>query len=419
MKAKIDELLDGDIIERVEGPTTWAGPVVVAPKPSCEIRLCVDMRRANEAIIRERLPIPTIDEVLEELNGSTVFSKLDLRYGFHQVELHADSRDITTFVTHDGLFRYKRLSFGVNAAPEKYQHIISQVIADIKGVVNIADDLIVHGKTVVEHDQSLRKLLARLEEKNLTLNGEKCTFGMGKVVFMGILLSKHGIGPIEEKVRAVKEATRPTSASEVRSFLGLVGFSSRFIPHFATKAEPLRVLCRKDEKFLWGKAQEEAFNTLKEDLAGASMLAYYDRGAPTEVIADASPVGLGAVLVQEVDGERRAVCYASRSLSDTERRYSQTEKEALVLVWSCERFNLYLYGLPEFDLVTDHQALKTIYGPTSKPSVRIERWVLRLQPCNYRVRYVTSRENIADALSRLTKIPASKGYVQDEEYWVK
>ena len=172
----------------------------------------------------------------------------------------------------------------------------------------------------MEHDQSLRKLLARLEEKNLTLNGEKCTFGMGKVVFMGILLSKHGTGPTEEKVRAVKEATRPTSASEVRSFLGPVGFSSRFIPDFATKAEPLRVLCRKDEKFLWGKAQEEAFNTLKENLAGASMLAYYDWGAPTEVITDPSPVGLGAVLVQEVDGERRAVCYASRSLSDTERR---------------------------------------------------------------------------------------------------
>jgi len=108
--------------------------------------------------------------------GGTV----DLRHGFHQVELHTDSRDITTFVTHDGFFRYKRLSFGVNAAPKKYQHIISQVIADIEGVVNIADDLIVHGKTVVEHDQNLHKLLARLEEKNLTLNGEKCTFGMVK-----------------------------------------------------------------------------------------------------------------------------------------------------------------------------------------------------------------------------------------------
>ena len=199
MKVKIDELLEGDIIERVEGPTACASPVVVAPKPSGEIRLCVDMRRANEAIIPECLPIPTVDEVLEELDGSTVFSKVDLRHGFHQVELPADSTDITTFETHDGLFRYKRLSFGVNAAPEKYQHIISQVRADIEGVVNIADDLIVHGKTVAEHDQSLHKLLDRLEEKNLTLNGETCTFGMGKVVFMGILLSKHGIGPTEER----------------------------------------------------------------------------------------------------------------------------------------------------------------------------------------------------------------------------
>ena len=156
MKAKIDELLDGDIIERVVGPTTWASPVVVAPKPSGEIRLCVHMRRPNEAIIRERLRIPTVDEVLEELNGSTVFSKLGLRHGFHQVELHTDSTDITTFVTHDGLFRHERLRFGVDAAPEKYQPIIIQVIADIERVVNIANDLIVHGKTVVEHDQSLR-----------------------------------------------------------------------------------------------------------------------------------------------------------------------------------------------------------------------------------------------------------------------
>ena len=133
-----------------------------------------------------------------------------------------------------------------------------------------------------------------------------------------------------------------------------------------------------------------------------------------EVITDASPVGLGVVLVQEEDGEHHAVCYASRRLSDTEHQYIQTEKEALALVWSCQRFHFYLCGLPEFDLVTD-QALKTTYGPNLKPSTRIEPWVLQLQPFNYKIHYVTSRENIADALSRLTKISASKGYVQDEE----
>ena len=238
---------------------------------------------------------------------------------------------------------------------------------------------------------------------------------MGKVVFMGIILSQHGIGPTEEKVRVVVEASRPTSPSEVKSFLGLVGFSARFIPDFATVAEPLRALIRKGEKFEWNEEEEQAFQTLKQKLAGASMLAYFDRDAHTRVIADASPVSLGAVLMQEVKGQSRAVCYASRSLSDTERRYSQTEKEALALVWACERFNLYLCG-PRFDLVTDHQALKTIYGPRSKPSARIERWILRLQPFNYKVIYVPSRENIADALSRLTKVLASRGYVHDEEY---
>ena len=142
--AKVNELLENDIIERVERPTTWISPVVVAPKPSGDIRLCVDMRRANEAIVRERLPIPTVDEVLESLNGSTVFSKLDLRWGFHQIELEPNSRDITSFATDDGIFRYKRFSFGVNAAPEKYQHIITQTMAGLKGVANIVDDFVVH-----------------------------------------------------------------------------------------------------------------------------------------------------------------------------------------------------------------------------------------------------------------------------------
>ncbi|PFX13288.1 Retrovirus-related Pol polyprotein [Stylophora pistillata] len=414
--AKVNELLEKDIIEKVEGPTVWVSPVVVAPKPSGDIRLCVDMRRANEAIIRERLPIPTIDEVLESLNGSGVFSKLDLRWGFHQIELDPDSRDITAFTTHDGIFRYKRLSFGVNAAPEKYQHIITQSMAGLQGVSNIADDLIVHGRDTEEHDKNLHSVLQRLSEKQLTLNAEKCTFRMTKVVFMGLLLSKHGIGPTEEKVRAVAEASQPQTPSEVRSFLGLVGFSARFIPDFATTADPLRKLARKGEPFVWGKEQEQSFQRLKSQVASAPVLAYFDKDTPTRVIADASPVGLGAVLVQEKNGESRAICYASRSLSQVERRYSQTEKEALALVWACERFHLYLYGLPQFDLVTDHEALKVIYSRKSKPSARIERWVLRLQPYNYQVCYVPSRKNIADALSRLTKIPASDNSAEDDGY---
>ena len=154
---------------------------------------------------------------------------------------------------------------------------------------------------------------------------------------------------------------------------------------------------------------------MKRQIVSAPVLAYFDKEAHTQIIADASPVGLGAVLIQEKIGERRAICYASRTLSNVERRYSQTEREALALVWACERFHLYVYGLPKFDRVTDHEALKVIYSTKSKPSARIELWVLRLQPYNYHVCYVSSRENIADALSRLTKIVASDQSQDDDE----
>ena len=274
-------------------------------------------------------------------------------------------------------------------------------------LANIADDLIVHGRDTEEHDKNLNSVLERFNEKQLTVNNEKCSFLLKKVVFMGLLLSKHGIGPTEEKVRAVVDASQPQTPSEARNFLGLVGFSARFIPDFATTADPLRILARKGEPFMWDEEQEKSFQKLKNQVASAPVLAYFDKDAFTRVIDDASRMGLGAVLVQEKNGESRAVCYASRSLVQVERRYSQTEKEALALVWACGRFHLYLYGLPQFDLMTDHEALKVIYSRKSKPSARIERWVLRLQPYNYQVCYVPSRKNIADALSRLTKILAS------------
>ena len=415
--AKVEDPIAKDIVERVDGLTSWVSPVVVAPKSEGDIRLCVDTRKANQAIIRKRIPIPTVDEVVENLNGSAVFSKLDLHLGFHQIELDKESQDITTFATHEGLPRYKRLSSGVNSAPEKYQQIIRQVVSDIEGVQNIADDLIVHGKSIEEHDQSLHKVLQRLEEKNLTLHPMICEFRMDKVVFMGLLLSKYGIGPTQERVHAVLEAVQPTTPTEVQSFLGMVAFNARFIPNFATLAEPLRAISRQGVPFVWGNEQEASFKELKRQLASAPVLVYFDKDAHTRVIADASPVGLGAVSVQEKNGESRAVCYASRSLSQVERRYSQTEREVLALVWACECFNLYLYGLQTFNLVTDHEALKVIYSRGSKPSARIECWVLRLQPYNYTVCCVKSRDNIADVLLRLTKIPASGKSHYDDEYF--
>ena len=170
VKAKIDELLRDDIIEEVAEPTGWVSPVVIIPKPNGDIRLCVDMRQANTAVLRERYPTPTVEEVLHDINGSTVFSKLDLRWGFHQVELDAASRNITTFAVEDGLYRFKCLMFGLSSAPEKYQKIIQQVISGCAGALNIADDIIVYGRTLEEHDTNLFRVLNRLQDRGLTLN---------------------------------------------------------------------------------------------------------------------------------------------------------------------------------------------------------------------------------------------------------
>ena len=200
------------------------------------------MRRANNAIVRERHPIPTIEEVLQDLSRSTVFSKLDLKWGFHQVELAEESREITTFVTHRGLYRYRRLMFGIASAPENYQKIVKDVLRDCKGAANIADDVIVHGRGVKEHDENLFAVLNRLKECGLTLNGGKCKFRLPRLTFYGHDLGKQGITPSEEKIDAIVNAQSPKNASEVRSFLGLVQYSAKFLPNFAEVAEPLRIL---------------------------------------------------------------------------------------------------------------------------------------------------------------------------------
>ncbi|XP_033760746.1 uncharacterized protein K02A2.6-like [Pecten maximus] len=212
------------------------------------MRLCVDMRQANTAIIRERHPIPTVDEVIHDLNQSTVFNKLDLKWAFHQIELSEASRPITTFVTHKGLYRYKRLMFGISCTPEMYQRI-KQALHGCTGVRNIFDDIIVHGKTKQELDENLEGLFVRLREKGLTLNDDNCKLNLQELEFMGHILSSKGISPEDR---------------------------------------------------------------------------------------DASPVD--TVLTQVQNGENRIICYASRSLTDVERRYTQTEKEALGIVWACERF---------------------------------------------------------------------------------
>lgn len=187
--------------------------------------------------------------------------------------------------------------FGVSSASELYQHEISTAFAGTERVDNISDDIIVHGPDQTKHDQRLHKTMERLRQHGLTLNVDKCLFNVDRLVFMGILLSEKVIGPSEERVRALQETREPATVSEVRSFLGLANYSSRFIPHFATLTEPLRKLTRKDVPFQFGPEQKAAFESSKQSMVEAGTLAYFDKNAATKVVADASPVGLGAVLM--------------------------------------------------------------------------------------------------------------------------
>ena len=206
MEKKLDELLACGIIEEVpEGPTSWISPLDVVPKPDGDVRICVDMRCANrQAIIRQRQPIPTVEEVLQDLNGSTVFSRVDLKWGFHQVRLAEESRHLTTFVTHRGLYRYTRLMFAVTSAPEKYQQIIRDVLRGCEGVINIANDRVIYGNSASQHDERLFVVLNRLKEVGLTLNGDKCEFRLPRLTFFGHQVTQNGVETSEEKVAGMQ-----------------------------------------------------------------------------------------------------------------------------------------------------------------------------------------------------------------------
>ena len=376
VEVALDQLEKQDIIEKATGPTPWISPIVVFPKPKNpeEIRICVDMRKANTAVQRERHITPTVDEIINNLNGASVFSKLDLRSGYHQLELSPESSYITTFTTHKELYRYKRLIFGLSSAAEIFQHTIQNLLSGIPGAKNISDDIIVYGRTQEEHDTALQAVFQRLLESNLTLNKDKCEYNKSSIDFYGYTFSSEGISADPKKVESIQNASVPANATELRSLLGLVNYVSRFIPDYATITAPLRELSKKNAKWEWSRKHQQALDEIKKRLTSSSVMAYFDP-QKTGVVVDASPVGLGAILAQKEPGtdQVKVVAYASRALTDTETRYSQTEKEALAIVWGCEKFHIYIYGTT-FDMITDHKPLELIFNnPNSKPPARIER----------------------------------------------
>ncbi|XP_028418120.1 uncharacterized protein K02A2.6-like [Dendronephthya gigantea] len=403
LDAELERLEKAEIIEKVETATNWVSPIVITPKNGTdEIRMCVDKGAPNRAIKRVRHVIPTIEDLRHDVNGAKVFSKLDLANGFHQLELHEDSRGVTTFSTHVGLRRFRRLNFGTNSAPEIFHEELRKLLTGIKGVRNIHDDILVTGVDIQDHYRALSETFQRLREAGLTLKRSKCEFERSELTFFGLVFTKDGIRPDPEKVKAIQHLSPPKNVAQLRSFLGMTNYSAQFIPDYATLVDPLRSLTKKDVHWVWTEGDQECFDKLKESLKENALLNYYDPSLPTEVVCDASPVGVSAILAQYKSGETvpRVIAYNSRTLTPVERMYGQIERESLSIQFGCLKNQLYLLG-HEFTVVTDHQPLVCLYNNPRRPGpFRVERMRLKLQGFSFKVVYRPGKFNPSDYTSR-------------------
>ncbi|CAM4728520.1 unnamed protein product [Leuciscus chuanchicus] len=405
VKEELDRMEGLGVISRVDEPTDWCCGMVVAPKKDKEkVRICVDMTPLNESVCRERYILPFVDQTLGMLTGAQYFSKLDANMGFWQIPLSKESALLTTFITPFGRYHFNRLPFGISSAPEHFQNMmVTEVTADLKGVVCHMDDILVWGSTVEEHDKRLHAVLQRAEKASVTLNMSKCEFSKRKVKFLGFIVSADGMSPDPDKTQAVQDMKEPSNVSELRSFLGMVNQLGKFIPNLSEKDKPLRDLLSTKNMWYWGHDQQKAFHNLKQELSSPPVLQLYNPNKPQKISADASSFGLGAVMLQKEGDVWSPVAYASRSLTPTEQRYAQVEKEALALTWACERFNDFILGL-HFELETDHKPLVSLLGGQALDALppRIQRFRMRLMRYSYTIKHIPGKSlTTADTLSRL------------------
>ncbi len=278
-----------------------------------------------------------------------------------------------------------------------------EILEGLEGVLVLIDDILVHGKTQEEHDQRLSAVLKRLGEANLTLNKEKCHFSQSTVRFLGQVIDSSGIRPDPDKVKAIEKVPEPTNVGEIRRFLGMVNQMSKFAPHLAEVTSPLRALLAKGTSWVWEDSQKRAFQQAKQMLTTSPILAPFDLNLETVVSADASSYGVGAVLLQkQKEGDFKPVAYISRSMTTTEQRYAQIEKEALAFTWACERLHDYLTGL-KFHIQTDHKPLVPLFSTKNLEQLplRVQRFRLRMMRFYFTISHVPGKDlSTADMLSR-------------------
>jgi len=399
VREMIRELLANDIIRESSSP--YASPILLVKKKNGEYRMCVDFRKLNAVTIKDKYPMPLIEEQIDKLGGSRYFTGLDLASGYYQVPVAADSVEKTAFVTPEGHYEFLRMPFGLTNAPAVFQRLMDTALGDLKNSIAFPylDDVIIPSNTIDEGLTRLRQVLEAFRKQHLTLKLEKCSFFAESIEYLGREISAQGVRPSRRKVEALERMEMPRSVKQIRQFLGLANFFRKFVENFATIVEPLTRLTRKDIPWSWGDAQERAFHTIKDKLTTRPVLTIFDPNRHTEVHTDASAIGIGAMLLQQVDGRMAVVSYYSRQNTADQRCYHSYELETMAVVLALRYFRVYLLGI-KFKVVTDCNAVRSTFVKRDLLP-RIGRWWLEVQEFTFDIEYrAGSKMAHADALSR-------------------
>nr|AAM08795.1 Putative retroelement [Oryza sativa Japonica Group]AAP52970.1 retrotransposon protein, putative, Ty3-gypsy subclass [Oryza sativa Japonica Group] len=395
VKKQVDEQLQKGYIRPSTSP--WGAPVIFVEKKDKTKRMCVDYRALNEVTIKNKYPLPRIDDLFDQLKGAKVFSKIDLRSGYHQLRIREEDIPKTAFTTRYGLYECTVMSFGLTNAPAFFMNLMNKVFMEFldKFVVVFIDDILIYSKSEEEHEQHLRLVLEKLKEHQLYAKFSKCDFWLTEVKFLGHVITAQGVAVDPSNVESVTKWTPPKTVSQIRSFLGLAGYYRRFIENFSRIARPMTQLLKKDEKFKWTAECDKSFEELKKKLVSAPVLILPDQMKDFQVYCDASRHGLGCVLMQE----GRVVAYASRQLRPHEGNYPTHDLELAAVVHALKIWRHYLIG-NRCEVYTDHKSLKYIFTQPDL-NLRQRRWLELIKDYDMSIHYHPGKANVvADALSR-------------------
>ena len=398
MERQVTEGLRRGIIEPSTSP--YGAPCLFVTKKDGGLRMCVDYRALNKITVKNKYPLPRIDDLLDQLHGATVFSSLDLQSGYHQIRIQDEDVPKTAFKTPMGLYQFRVLAFGLTNAPATFQNVMNDVFRKHLGkfVLVYLDDILIFSRSPEEHEQHLRVVLDLLRKENFYAKLSKCEFNKPELQFLGHIVGRNGIKMDPQKTAVIDAWPQPRDLHQLRSFIGLATYFRRFVQGYSKLVSPLTDLLRGKTQWLWSDKCEQAFQDTKLALTSHPVLVMPDYSKPFEVVCDASVTGLGAVLLQE----GKPVAYESRKLSSAEHNYSTGEQELLAVVHAMRSWRCYLEGV-EFTMVTDHNPL-TYLQTQPNLSRRQVRWSEYLQMFRFRWQYRPGRINVADPLSRVQAV---------------